>query len=224
MIMKTIITLAATLMITGCSGISNTRQINTLPDIVQVGQNLLSRDTIEEADYPTLTREQRLALGEQTKSEVPTGTQLIGERSVGKGFILSVYKIPTGKDPNQFKVYLVTSKGDSTVVDAIDLREFHTSEHQQPLRLGGNRFYTTDAELRFDDSNHFTLHRVMTLTSLYLKNHTLTECWHVEWDNHYEITEDGRFRYLEQQETTRKPAELEDPMIEEYKSRDLPEN
>ena len=57
MIMKTIITLAATLMITGCSGISNTRQINTLPDIVQVGQNLLSRDTIEEPDYPTLTRE-----------------------------------------------------------------------------------------------------------------------------------------------------------------------
>ena len=220
MIMKTIITLAATLMITGCSGISNTRQINTLPDIVQVGQNLLSRDTIEEADYPTLTREQRLALGKQTKSEVPAGTQLIGERSVGKGFILSVYKIPTGKDPNQFKVYLVTSKGDSTVVDAVDLREFHTSEHQQPMRLGGNRFYTTDSELRFDGNDHIILHRVMTLTSLYLKDHRLTEIWRVEWDNNYNIDPNGHFTFHSQQETHRSPSDINDPMIEEYQSRD----
>ena len=220
MIMKTIITLAATLMITGCSGISNTRQINTLPDIVQVGQNLLSRDTIEEAEYPTLTREQRLALGKQTKSEVPAGTQLIGERSVGKGFILSVYKIPTGKDPNQFKVYLVTSKGDSTVVDAVDLREFHTSEHQQPMRLGGNRFYTTDSELRFDGNDHIILHRVMTLTSLYLKDHRLTEIWRVEWDNNYNIDPNGHFTFHSQQETHRSPSDINDPMIEEYQSRD----
>lgn len=220
MIMKTIITLAATLMITGCSGISNTRQINTLPDIVQVGQNLLSRDTIEEADYPTLTREQRLALGEQTKSEVAAGTQLIGERSVGKGLILSVYKIPTGKDPNQFKVYLVTSKGDSSVVDAVDLREFHTSEHQQPLRLGGNRFYTTDSELHFDSPDHIILHRVMTLTSLYLKDHRLTEIWRVEWDNHYNIDAQGHITFQSQQETYRSSSDINDPMIEEYQSRD----
>ena len=220
MIMKTIITLAATLIITGCSGISNTRQINTLPDIVQVGQNLLSRDTIEEPDYPTLTREQRLALGKQTKSEVPAGTQLIGERSVGKGLILSVYKIPTGKDPNQFKVYLVTSKGDSTVVDAVDLREFHTSEHQQPLRLGGNRFYTTDSELHFDSPDHIILHRVMTLTSLYLKDHRLTEIWRVEWDNNYNIDTNGHITFHSQQETHRSPSDINDPMIEEYQSRD----
>lgn len=220
MIMKTIITLAATLMITGCSGISNTRQINTLPDIVQVGQNLLSRDTIEEPDYPTLTREQRLALGEQTKSDVPAGTQLIGERSVGKGLILSVYKIPTGKESNLFKVYLVTSKVDNSVVDAVDLREFHTSEHQQPMRLGGNRFYTTDSELRFDGPDHIILHRVMTLTSLYLKDHRLTEIWRVEWDNNYNIDTNGHITFQSQQETLRSPSDINDPMIEEYQSRD----
>ena len=218
--MKTILSLVATLMITGCSGINSTNQINTLPDIVQVGQNLLSRDTIEQVDYPTLTREQRIALQEQTKSDVPAGTQLIGARSVGKDLVLSVYKIPTGKDPNQFKVYLVTHKSDGTVVDAVDLREFHTSEHQNPMRLGGHRFYTTDAELLFDGPNHIILHRVMTLTSLYLKDHRLTEIWRVEWDNHYEIDSKGHINFKTPQETHRSPADIDDPIINDYQSRD----
>ena len=58
----------------------------------------------------------------------------------------------------------------------------------------------------------------MTLTSLYLKNHTLTEAWRVEWDNHYEITEDGHFNFKGQQETYRTDG-VDDPVIEQYKSR-----
>ena len=105
------------------------------------------------------------------------------------------------------------------VVDAIDLGEFHTSEHQKPMTFGGNRFYTTDAELRFDGDRHIILHRVMTLTSIYLKDHRLTELWRVEWDNHYEITADGHFTFKGQQETNRSPSDINDPTIEEFKSR-----
>ena len=229
--MRLIIMIVVAMLMTGCNSITTAKQMSiqpidqpALPDLLVVGKNLLSRDTVPVAVYTELDEEQCAALAQQTGLEVPDDAQLIGIREIDKKHCLAAYRIPVDGDSLHFKVYLVVLNKDGSVADAIDLHEFHTSEHQGPMRLGGNRFYTTDAELRFDNSNHFTLHRVMALTSLYLKNHTLTECWRVEWDNHYEITEDGRFRYLEQQETTRKPAELEDPMIEEYKSRDLRDN
>lgn len=222
MIMKTIITLAAILMISSCSGIADTRQMSTLPDIVQVGHSILSRDTTDSAAFPTLTVEQCLTLNEQTHRDVPAGTQLIGTRTAGQGIILQAYKIPTGEDPNQFKVYLVTLNSKDMVIDHIDLGEFHTSEHQGPMRFGGNRFYTTDAELRFDEQTHIILHRMLTLTSLYLKDHSLNEIWRVEWDNHYDIDANGHFTFDRQQETHRSPDDLDAPIIDQYKSRDLP--
>ena len=91
-----------------------------------------------------------------------------------------------------------------------------------PLRFGGNRFYTTDAELRFDGKDRFTVHRVMTLTSLFLKDHTLTEMWRVEWDNRYEINSNGKFIFKGQQETMRTEG-VDDPVIEQFKSRNLPQ-
>ena len=218
--MKTMMILAATLMMMGCSGINNTQQMNTLPDTLQVGQSLLSRDTVEQVAYPVVSQEQRLALRHQAVPDMPAGTQLLGARPAGKGLVLEAYKIPTGENPNQFKVYLLTCDGKGAVVDAIDLHEFHTSEHKRPMTFGGNRFYTTDAELRFDGDSHVTLHRVMTLTSLYLKDHTLTELWRVEWNNHYEIDDNGHITFKGQQETYRTDG-LDDPVIDEFKSRDL---
>ena len=217
--MKTIISLAATLMITGCSGITNNNQMNTLPDTLQIGQSILSRDTVEQVAYPTLTQEQCLTLHDQTKRDVPKGTQLIGVRSVGNGMTLAAYKMPMSEDSNHFKVYLLTTNSKDDVIDNIDLGEFHTSEHQGPLRFGGNRFYTTDADLHFDSIGNFTVHRVMTLTSLYLKNHPLTEMWRVEWIDNYVIDNTGHFVFKGQQETLRTPTDLNDPTIDDFKAR-----
>lgn len=219
--MKTIISLLATLLITSCGGITdNNKKMNTLPDVLQVGQSILSRDSIEQVDYPTLTAEQCSDLARQTSLDVPDDIQLIGTRAVDKGITLAAYKIPIGENPNLFKVYLVTHDNKGAVIDALDLREFHTSANKGPLRFGGNRFYTTDSELTFDGNRRIVLHRKMTLTSLYLKDHTLTELWRVEWDNRYEIS-DGHFVFKGQQETFR-TADVDDPVIEEYKSRDIP--
>ena len=162
-----------------------------------------------------------MELARQTGLEVPENCQLLGCREIDKRYSLAAYRIPVDIDSLRFKVYLVTRDKKGAAVDALDLHEFHTSEHQGPLRLGGNRFYTTDAELHFDGGRSVVLHRVMTLTSLYLKNHQLTELWRVEWENHYEITEEGRFRLREQRETRRMPAELDDPVVDEYKARDV---
>ena len=229
--MKLMIMIVAGMTLMGCNGISTAKQMSTqpieqptLPDLLVVGKNLLSRDSVPDAVYTALDEEQCTALAQQTGLEVPDDAQLIGSREVDKKHNLAAYRIPVDGDTVRFKVYLVVQKNDGSATDAIDLHEFHTSEHQGPMRLGGSRFYTTDAELRFDDSKHFTLHHVMTLTSLYLKNHTLTECWRVEWDNHYEIDSDGHIHFMGQQETHRAPAELDDPMIDEFKSRDLPKN
>lgn len=221
MIMKTMIALIASLMITGCANHkSYLKTVNQIPDVLQIGQSLLSRDTIEEVDYPILTREQCESLHRLTTFEVPDSTRFIGIRPISKTLTLEAYKVPAGEDTNHFKVYFVTRDNKGGVIDALDLREFHTSEHQQPMRLGGNRFYTTDASITFDGEVGFTLHRVMTLTSLYLKDHSLTEAWRVEWDNHYEITNTGRILFKGQQETLRSPV-IDDPVIDEYKSRDL---
>lgn len=192
--------------------------MNTIPDTLQVGHNILSRDTVEQTAYPTLSTEQRSHLARQTSLDVPDSTQLIGERLAGDGITLAAYKVPASEDPNIFKVYLVTHGKDDAVIGALDLGDFHTSEHQGPMRFGGNRFYTTDASVTFDDKGHFTVHRVMTLTSIYLKDHTLNELWRVEWDDHYKIDSKGFFVFKGQQETHRSPADLDDPVVEEYKS------
>lgn len=218
--MKTIITLAAIFMITTCTGKHYPGPINSLPDTLQVGQSVLSRDSIGSENYPVLDEKQREGLARQMSLDVPDSIQLIGVRPAGSGIILDAYKVPLGEDPNHFKVYLVTHDSKGVVVDAIDLHEFHTSEHQGPMRFGGNRFYTTDAVVTFEGPNRFTLHRVMTLTSLYLKDHTLTEAWRVEWDNNYEIDGDGHFVFLGQHETNRTPADIDDPIITTYQSRD----
>lgn len=218
--MKTIITIVAMLMLSGCGGMYYPKQVNHLPDTLQIGQNLLSRDTVEQEDYPVLDEEQLIGLTRKMTLDVPDGTQLIGVRPVKNGITLDAYKVPTGENPSQFKVYLVTRSDKAVVIDWIDLRDFHTSEHQGPMRLGGNRFYTTDATVTFDDATHFTLHRMMTLTSIFLKDHSLTEAWRVEWDNHFEIDSNGRFLFKDQQEITRIPSDVDNPIIEEYKSRD----
>ena len=215
------IALVASILMMGCSGINNTGQMNTLPDILQVGQSILSRDTVEQVIYPTLTAEQRNSLSRQTTLDVPDSIRLIGMRPVENGITLAAYKVPMGEEPNLFKVYLVTRDDKDAIVDAVDLGFFHTSEHKKPMTFGGNRFYTTDVTVAFDDTRHFVSHHVMTLTSLYLKNHTLTELWRVEWDNRYEISADGRFSFKGQQETYRTDG-VNDSVIEDLKSRCRP--
>lgn len=215
------IAFVACILMTGCGGTFYSPQpIISLPDTLQIGQSVLSRDTVEQMEYPVLDEEQRIGLDRQMTLDVPDGTQLIGVRPVKNGITLDAFKVPTGEDPNQFKVYFVTRSGKGAVIDCIDLRDFHTSEHQGPMRFGGNRFYTTDATVTFIDASHFTLHRVMTLTSLYLKDRRLTEMWRVEWDDNYEITADGHINFNGQQETYRTEG-LDDPIIEEFKSRDI---
>ena len=230
--MRSIITLAATLLIAGCNSIHSNSQISTLPDTLQVGHSILSRDTAQAASYPVLTAAQCRELADQTGYTVPDSSRLIGMRPFNDEITIAAYQIPTGENPNQFKVYLVAHVG--TVAEVSkghlsrdihvwwyhDLGYFHTSEYQGRPRLGGNRFYTTDAELRFDDADHFTLHRVMTLTSLFLKDHSTHEMWRVEWDNRYGINEEGVFYFIDQQETYRSAPDLDDPMIDVYKSRD----
>ncbi len=225
--MKTIISIIATLILMGCNGLSQTHQMNakpiefpTLPDHLIMGKNLLSHDTIEQEEYALMTEEECSILAQQTGLEVPEGSQLIGQRAINKQHTLAAYKIPLDNDTLRFKVYLVTRGQAGDVIDQVDLQAFHTSEHQGPMRLGGNRFYTTDADLRIEGPHRFVLHRVMTLTSVYLKNHTLTELWRVEWDNHYEIDDQGYITYKAQQETHRTPADLADPVIATYQSRD----
>lgn len=205
---------------TGCGGINTTKQINNLPalpDEVQLGHNILSRDSIPAFNFPVITKEQHEELGD----DVPKNTQVIGMREIDGKLTLEAYLVPLSEEPNDFKVYMITRSKDGHRIHSIDLGQFHTSEHQGPLRFGGNRFYTTDAELTFDGVRHFTVHRVMTLTSLFLKDHTLTEMWRVEWDDNYEITADGHFSFMGQKETYRTEG-VEDPAIEDFKSRFIP--
>lgn len=157
----------------------------------------------------------------QSGLDMPDSTRLIGVREAGKSCSLVAYQVPGDDDRGFFKVYLMTHREGGTVIDALDLHEFHTSEHQGPMRFGGNRFYTLDSSVTFDGKDHFTVHRVMTLTSIYLKDHTLTEGWRVEWDDNYKITSDGHFNFTGQQETYRTDG-IDDPIIEEFKSRNLP--
>ena len=223
---KTIIAAVVGLLMIGCGGNHTGKMqklLNTLPDVLEVGHNLLERDSIEQDTFPYLGHEQCVALAGQIALDVPDSTQLIGARPAGEGIFLEAYKVPVGEGPNLFKVYLVTRTRDNkgVHVDALDLREFHTCEYQGQPRFGGNRYYTLDTRISFDGKTGFTVHRLMTLTSLLLKDHRLTEMWRVEWDNNYTIGDDGRIRFEEQCENYR-TAGVDDPMIEEYQTRDLP--
>lgn len=230
--MKLLISLAAALTLMACNSVNTHGQMNILPDTLQLGHSILSRDTVTTATYPLLTAAQCHELAEQTGFDVPDSSRLIGMRPINDEVTIAAYLIPTGEDPNMFKVYLVAHVGNMAQVSKghlsrgihvwwyHDLGYFHTSEYQGRPRLGGNRFYTTDAELRFDDADHFTLHRVMTLTSLFLKDHSTHEMWRVEWDNRYGINDEGVFYFIDQQETYRSAPDLDDPMIDVYKSRD----
>lgn len=223
---KTIIAAVVGLLMIGCGGNHTGKMqklLNTLPDVLEVGHNLLERDSIEQDTFPYLGHEQCVALAGQIALDVPDSTQLIGARPAGEGIFLEAYKVPVGEGPNLFKVYLVTRTRDNkgVHVDALDLREFHTCEYQGQPRFGGNRYYTLDTRISFDGKTGFTVHRLMTLTSLFLKDHRLTEMWRVEWDNNYTIGDDGRIRFEEQCENYR-TAGVDDPMIEEYQTRDLP--
>lgn len=234
--------ITAVLSLIGCNSATTAKQMTslssttTLPDTLQLGHSILSRDTVATASCPLLTAAQCHELAEQTGFKVPDSSRLIGMRPFNDEITIAAYQIPTGENPNLFKVYLVAHVGNMAQVSKghlsrdihvwcyLDLGYFHTSEYQGRPRLGGNRYYTTDAELRFDDANHFTLHRVMTLTSLYLKDHSTHEMWRVEWDNRYGINEEGRFYFIDQRETLRTPADLIDPVIEQYQSRDRQTN
>jgi len=242
--MKQLITLAVVLILMSCNGISTARQMSpdsnntdntssllqqmnitpndslVLANKIAIGSNPLFRDSIFPAPGILLNKDQRSQLGRQSGLEMTDSVQFIGVRSIDKTLTMAAYLVPLGEDPNHFKVYLMTHGKDGTVVDALDLHEFHTTDHQMPLRFGGNRFYTTDATVIFDDTHHFIVHRVMTFTSLFLKNHQLTELWRVEWDNDYEITADGHFKFNGQHETSR-TNNPDEKMVDEYKSRDL---
>ena len=223
---KTIIAAVVGLLMIGCVGNHTGKKqtsLKSLPDVLEVGHNLLERDSIEQDTFPYLGHEQCVTLAGQIALDVPDSTQLISTRPAGKGIFIEAYKVPVGEDPNLFKVYLVTRTRDNKGlhVDALDLREFHTCEYQGQPRFGGNRYYTLDTRISFDGKTGFTVHRLMTLTSLFLKDHRLTEMWRVEWDNNYTIGDDARIRFEEQCENYR-TAGVDDPMIEEYQTRDLP--
>jgi len=223
--MRTIITLMADLLLMlSCSGINTNRQTSSLPvlhDKLQLGHNLLARDSITTLDFPILTEDQHMVLQLKSGLVVPDSTRVIGTRQVTDKFSLEAYLVPLSENPNDFKVLLTTRDSDGYSIHSIDLGRFHTCEYQGRPRLGGNRYYTTDATLHFDNDSHFTLHRVMTLTSLYLTDHTLTELWRVEWDDRYEIASDGHILFKGQHETLRIPADLDDPVINDYQARDL---
>ncbi|MBR4830032.1 MAG: hypothetical protein IKZ92_09585 [Muribaculaceae bacterium] len=220
--MKTIFTLAVMLLV-GCNATNTTRMMNAndvqqLADELQVGQNILYRDTVEKVSYPLLSDGERGELARQLDLEINDSVQIIGVREVDQTHILAAYKIGLDTDPDHFKVYFVTHGKGGAVIDALDLGEFHICEPQKPMRFGGNRSYTLDSSVTFDGGNHFTVHRVLALTSIYLKDRTLTQMWRVEWDDDYEISKDARFVFMGQRETYRSEG-LEDPVIDEFKSR-----
>ena len=192
-----------------------------MPARVEPGNNPLNNDSIVPEPGYLLDDEHRSILASQINLELTDSTQLIGVRPVGDKYALAAYMIPLGGNPNRFKVYFVTHASDGTAIDAIDLGEFHTCEHQQPLRFGGNKFYTTDAAVAFEGERRIVQHRLMTLTSLYLKDHSLTELWRVDWVNEYLIDDDGRIHFDQQYEHSR-TADLDDPIIEQYQDRDVP--
>ena len=215
--MKTIITIAALLLI-GCNNTSNLmNDMPALPDKLELGHNVLSRDTVPAYNFPTITEDQRMMVRLKSFTDLPDSTRVIGVREIEGKRTLEAYLVPLSEDPNDFKVYLMTRGSDGYGIHCIDLGEFHTSEHQGPMRFGGNRFYTHDSSISFDGTAHIVRHHILTLTSIYLKDHSLTEMWRVEWDDHYKIDDSGFITFSNQQETFRTDS-VDDPVINKYQS------
>ena len=215
--MKTIIAIA-TLLLISCNSTNHLmNDMPALPDEPQLGHNVLSRDTVPEITFPVITEDQRTMLHLKSGVVVPDSTRVIGVREIEGNRTLEAYLVPLSEDPNDFEVYLMTRGSDGYGIHCIMLGKFHTSEHQGPMRFGGNRFYTFDTSITFDGTKHIVLHRILTLTSIYLKDHSLTEGWRVEWDDHYEIDDSGFIGFSRQQETYRTDG-VDDPVIDDYKS------
>lgn len=242
--------ITAIALLLGCSGTSTAKQeakmnntttdnigqlldsLDIAPDsalrldtLMQVGDKALTRpDSMRQVNYPALDEARCAMLARQSGLDVSHGIQLVGIRDIGGKMTLAAYRVPVGGNGEEFKVCLMTHANDGAVIDAIGLGAFHTCESKQPRTFGGNRFYTLDSEVAFDGERHFTLRRTATFSGLYIKDHSTHEMWRVEWDNHYGINEEGRFYFIDQQETLRTPADLIDPVIEQYQSRDRQTN
>ena len=220
------IALIASVLITGCGGISKTANqmdnLPALPDVLQLGHNVLSQDTVPAFTFPIITEDQRMKVRLKSFTDLPDSTKFIGVREIGERLTLEAYLVPLSENPNDFEVYLMTRGSDGWGIHCIDLGRFHTSEHQGPMRFGANRYYTHDSSLTFDGMTHIVWHHTMTLTGIYLKDHRLTELWRVEWDDHLEIDDKGYISRTSQQETYRTEG-VDDPVIEEYKSRNWAE-
>lgn len=217
--MKTILTIAIILLM-GCNSINTSKQMNSLPplpDELQVGQNVLSSDSLPAISFPTITEDQRSMLHLRAGLVVPDSTKLIGVREIDGKCTLEAYWVPLSDDPNDFKVYLITRSSDGYGIECIDLGKFHISEHQGPMRFGGNRFYTLDTSVTFDGKTRITVHRTLALTSIYLKDHSLTQLWRVDWDDHYKIDNKGHFTLISQTETLREGSPDEET-VNQYKS------
>ena len=187
-----------------------------LPNELHLGHNVLTQDSIPSFNYPTITEEERLNLHLKSGVEVPENTKVIGVREIEGKRTLEAYLVPLGEDPNDFKVYLMTRGSDGNCIESMDLGRLHKSEHQGPMRFGGNRFYTLDTSISFNGKTGFTVHYTLTLTSIYLKNHQLTQMWRVDWDDEYEIDNDGRPIIKNRKETLREGTPAEE-VVEQYK-------
>ena len=218
--MKMIIALATSILLAGCGGINQTGQTNDLPALpneFQVGQNALEMDTLQEYDFPVITEEQRMTLHQKSGVVVPDSTLFIGVREIEKKRTLEAYLVPSREVPNDFEVYLVTRGSDGWGIHCMIMGHFHTIEHQGPIRIGVNRFYTHDSSITFDGTAHIVRHHTLTLTSLILKGHRLNQLWRVEWDDDYKIDDKGYITFTGERETFRTDS-IDDPVIEEYMS------
>ena len=221
--MKTLIAIV-TLLLMGCNNINTTKQMSSLPALpneLQLGRNVLSQDSFPELAYPVITDDQRMTLQLKSGLTVPDSTLVIGMREIAGKRTLEAYLVPLSEDPNDFKVYLTTRGSDGYGIHTLDLGRFHTQEHKGPMRLGGNRFYTHDISATFDSTVRVVVHHALTLTSIYLKNHTLTEGWRVEWDDEYVIDNKGFFTLKSQHETLRNGIP-EEEIVEQYMAQNRP--
>ena len=194
-------------------------QIDTL---LQVGDHTLTHpDSVSQVNCPTLDEAHCDLLARQSGMDLPHGVQFVGMRDIGNGMTLAAYRVPDGGNGEEFKVCLMTHANDGAVIDAIGLGAFHACESKQPRTFGGNRFYTLDSEVAFDGERHFTLRRTATFSGLYLKDHRVTPLWRADWENAFDITADGHFRFTGQRETYRSPDGIDEERVNACKACDM---